>query len=355
MRLLVLFLFMALGLMSDLSLSALTIQLRSPLGPVGQQEVDLFVITDGSTQPSASQKSDRRGRLIISGLPASGSTFVVLRSVYQGAVNLSDLIPANSESYTFQLFPAASSAESVSVEDLRLSIEEQDEVLRVSQEWVIHNQAASIFMGDPASGETFSFKLPAQAFDVQMGRGFDSSMTEIRESQIFYKQAIPPGRLFLSLEYSLEVSPLTMNLNFQSSLPIELISLATSSRSLLPKTLEWTEGPRKIFNSKVLKVFSAPTNRQLEVNFDLKGTPLGVRFSQWLPVLILLILSLAAIFLPAPQIEDQKPAKASLLKRLKNLESERRAQLLSDDQYQLRRLETLEKLWPLYEQRPQSH
>lgn len=333
---------------SALQAQNLKVSVSSPQGKVPHHPIEVFRFKNGQDLGRLDAKTNASGLAVISLKVIDPELVVAVRSTYDGVTYVSDIFsPAQEPSLDFRVYPATKDPSKVHVNDLRLFFSEVEGGVRVDQDLVIENAGSASFIGSSGSTEVLRLSLPSNIFDLNLGMGFSQDQVDFDKNDIILKSPLYPGITRFSVSYSLEAKRGAGLFNFSSVLPIDQVSMSTNLAGLKVLGLDLIEGPQKLFEDRFIKTFTANLSGTSSLSLKLKGLPWNLRFSQWAPFLfVVILLTFTFTWVQRTQVPevDLSQSRQKLLDELKWLEASREKKLLSAQDYQLRRLASLEKL-----------
>jgi hypothetical protein len=276
---------------------------------------------------------------------------MVARSNFQGVTYFSEMFrvgyPLPLEIYAH---PSTRDDVQLQVEDTRIFISAAEEGIVVSQQFVVINPSDKTFLGkgEGEKAETFRFSIPSSAFDLERGAGIDADSARIENNDVILRTPLIPGRTLFALSYKMEKKRGAVNFKQKLSAPVDQISMGIATSGVKPSFASEAVFSSKYFDGSLIATYSMtfPKPSQ-ELDFRISGLPLEIRFSHWLPLIMLVILLIAIIALSRRKLAPTSSGtdRSALLGELKALETIKTQRLIEDSEYQLRRLLLIEKLW----------
>lgn len=330
--------------LGGLEAKSFSVEVRSPQGPVANQEVDFFIFDGNQNQESITRKTNSQGRALFS-ITDKEKFSVAARTIYQGVSYFTDVNFSNVKSpLTLRVYPATISSDALKIRDLQLFLEPVEKSLRVDQQWTVFNPTQTTII----SG--FRVTLPSNGFDLQLQQGFSQDRTSFEGNDLVVTTPLLPGESRFGLIYSIEGKRTRATFAPQFSLPVEHLSLGIN-QDLSLKNKNFSAAGRRILNDEWVSLYERAVEPGEALTIEVSGLPLGLRFSQWLPWIVVILLCLLLWRLPRPQLATTLPDESKILDELIYLERARREKILSESEYQLRRLPLLERLMNAYASR----
>lgn len=321
-------------------ISAITIELKSPEGPIPNHDVQLIGFVEGQPQIIQKQRTNAKGLAIFQN-PVKKSAPFAAHTDFENAPYMTDIFDGStSQKILINVYRSENSSKDLMLEDVRLYYRLTSGGVRVDQDFVILNPSNRTRLG-----HHFSFDVPASAFDFQFGSGFSEQNTEIEGNQVKLNAPLYPGKTRLGISYRLEAKRGRVSAHQKMSLEIQSISLALDGSALKFDPPSNARLSRKIFEEREVRTFDWAGQRQRELQITVTGIPLDIRLHQWLPLLILgIALGLSLLNISRRSSSGPISDSSQVLAEFGRWNLLRQRGAVSDREYQLRRLESLEKL-----------
>lgn len=316
-------------------------------------DVDLIRLDEsGRSLGILSGKTDRKGMAQFR--TESQDYSVIARAHFQNVTYYSDMVLVGYPSpLEINVYPSTREPLPLEIEDVRLFVQSHEEGIMVSQQFIVLNPSDKTFLGSGTeeSSETLRFSVPSSAFDLERGVGVNADSSRIENNDIIVSTPLVPGRTTFGLSYKMEKKRGRVQFKQALGIPAKQISIGIADAGVKPSFADLATRHEKFFDGKVISTFEwvLPQSAAKQLDFQISGLPLEVRFSHWLPfALLLVLLGLVTLFLKrAPIAQDQSLDRSQLLRELKSLERIKSQRLIEDSEYQLRRILLIEKLWSL--------
>jgi len=196
---------------------SLTVEVQLNQKPVSGQKVEFYQFKEGRPFSPKYKTTNSRGRVQFT-VPKGEADFI-LRTKFEGVSYFTDFLTYQEipkEPVLLNVYPTKVMEDSVYLSEVQLFFWLDERGLRVEEELVLKNPSKFTVTGvSGARGkEVFRFSIPAKAFNVQFGSGFDQKDTRLEENDIVDSKPLRPGESRFSLAYYLERSHQT-SLSFE--------------------------------------------------------------------------------------------------------------------------------------------
>jgi len=324
---------------------AIQIKVLAPQGPVAQQQCEVFYFENGEASAPELLKTNSAGRSQIKRQKISPELSLAARCQYQGIMYVSSIYQAKQGlEIPIFVYPKSSENSGVKVSTLQMSLEEVESGLRVEQEIVIANDQKTTF----ENPEGLKIELPKSSFDLQLGPGFDEQTTKVEGNSVHVSKPIIPGELHLQLSFSVEKKP--GSIHFSQTLPFAASNayLLLMSPNLKLKGPGLKQSQKKFFAGSLRPSYEISNPPSSKIEFQIEGFSWTFNWKKILPLLIPFLGLLGLLFIPRAQRQVETLDSKQEIDQLKALQSSWKEGRIAEIDYQLRRIQSLEKLFKIW-------
>jgi hypothetical protein len=326
------------------------------------QKVELYGFKDGEERIRKEASTDVRGHVRFE-VESKEEIAVALRTVFENVAYYSSVFSTAFLPKTplvLNVYRTAPSHKDVAISDLRFFVGTLSEGIKVDEEIVIENSSPFTIVGDIATAkedsgpEVFRFSLPSGAFDLRFNSGFDEKETRFEGNDIIVTRPLLPGTSRFNFSYAIETKGTSLPIHQTFSLPIDNLSFGTDARTLKITGLNLASIGEKVVSDKTTYLYETKISHQKELNFEIQGLPLHLKLVQILPFVGFLVLLLIGFFLLKSSKSTTAPSsteKNDLLQELSFLLKLKSEKLISEMEFQRRRLQLIENLAPFYSEK----
>ncbi|MBN8555672.1 MAG: hypothetical protein J0L93_09525 [Deltaproteobacteria bacterium] len=332
--------------------ASFSVEVRLNQKPVAGQKIEFIGFKEGEPKANKEILTNAQGIAKFEFDPKEEMNLVA-RTFYENIsyfspVFISSRIPKTPA--LIEVFKTATSNPEISITDLRYFISATEAGLKIDQEIVIENPSHFTIVGDPSHhDEVFRFTLPPGAFDLRFNFGFDEKETKFEGNDIIISRPLLPGTSRFNFSFAIEKPGRSFDLQQTFSLPVEKISFGTDRPELKILGLNLSESTNKVVSEKPIRAFDAKIEKTKEIQFKITGLPLHIEMGKVIPLagfFLLFILGLSlSRDLSTNTGADEKKRLLQDLQILLKLKSER---LISENEFQRKRIQILEKLAAYY-------
>lgn len=349
-----------LGLSFLLSLSSLQVEVNARLGneALSNHPVQIVGIRNAQSTTLGEQPTNSRGVVRFSNLSSEVEGLAAVVE-YEGIAYFSDFVrPSDNQQLKLQVqvFPRREGVEGLRITRNSYSFDWRPDGLLVQESFEIENSSPYTLIGEGPEGQktVLRFRLPQRSFNRSLGEGFQQGAVAVDGTDSLLQQAIPPGKHYFSLQYQIDRPRLSVDFSREFSLPVDEVEV------LLPQSKNWSLSGldfqpelTKYFQSDWVQVHRSSLGRS-SFDFELRGLPLMMPWTWWLPLLSFFVL-LLGLFWKGREASVDSRQQESLLRELLKIRRLREKGLLSQTEFLERKLSVYERLIPLYEHASIKH
>lgn len=320
--------------------------------PLPNQSVKVLKFKSPQAPPVQEEKKTNQEGRVWFNLKSKESVNFFFLTEYEGVAYLSSLFHSQhppQKPIILTVYPTTSDTRKLEIQDLTFFVSWRGNVLQMEQEAFILNPLEKTVVG-----ETLSFNLPAQTFNLQLGAGFQEEMTHMEGNTLLIKNPIQPGITRFQWSYSLEKVGRIFAFSQNWSVPIQQIHLASSIPDLSLSSFQ--KSGLKFYEGKQVQTWVRLKLNAKEVQFKMGGLPWSLHWPQVLPGILVIFFGLMIFLFNRKKRIGVPPDKEALLQELLVLKRLHQAGHLPEALYQQKRILFLEDLVHFYdeEKRPPS-
>ncbi len=325
-------------------LEALEVSVTLNGKPVAAQRIRVVLFENGEARPFKELDTSASGKVVVA-IPEPKGKFVAAVTEFEGVSYFANPAPASTARLEILVYKTSTEPDGVFVEDVRLHASESEQGLRIEEEVVIHNSKSTTYTGG------LQLQLPKNTFDLQFIQGFREEDTTYEGNTVILKRPLNPGKTRLSFAYGVEPKRGSVEMDIQFNIPIHQLSLSSESLTPTLKGVELKkESSQKLIDDRWSALYSAQLNSKTKtLSLQWSGLSWKIVYLYWMPWLAALILFVLILILRVQgKIGNSPKDRDERLNELFALKQAFGSRLLSDEEYQLQRLQLLEKLIPYY-------
>ena len=320
--------------------------------PVANQKIEFIGFNEGEPKAHKEILTNAQGIATFE-FDSKEEMNLVARTFYENISYFSPVFASNHPPKTpalIEVFKTSPSHASVSITDLRYFLNASDAGLKIDQEIVVENPSSFTIVGDKAhQDEVFRFSLPPGAFDLRFNFGFDEKETKFEGNDIILSRPLLPGTTRFNLSFSIEKPGRSFTMQQTFSLPVEKLSFGTDRAELQILELPLSEMTNKVISEKPIRAFDAKIEKTKTIEFKITGLPFHLETEKIIPLVGFLVFLIFGVSLSKNSsshiLTEEKKGLLEDLRVLLRLKSEK---LISENEFQKKRLQIIERLAPHY-------
>lgn len=339
--------------------ASLSFQVLEANKELPDQDIRLQVLEDGALQFVQSGKTNSRGEVVFNFKETTNNQARYIASTsFEGRQFFSkpiSLLAPPQDFHRLQVYKTQASSEGLRIQNFQMSARYVDTQLVVEESFTILNPTNFLLTGTktPEGAEVFRLPLPSHIFNWNRLYGLNDNF-RVDGKELVVATPLAPGEHYFGYAYRIVAPKLSADVTRDFYLPIDSISISTNSpkiRLSLPFSL--VEGPPKFYRQEWYQTYEAqmPQSWTGPLELKIKGLPLNVPFSWWLPfigVLVFLSLAFSAQLGIKTELRRTSQSIEPLLQSLRDLDTLLDRKVIDRAEFRNRRLQILQKLVPLY-------
>ena len=314
--------------------------------PVAQQRVELFAIHGDEADDPVSCITARNGRCSVN-IPRQQDSAFIARTFYSDLQYLSEPFRGDTppKVIPISVYPVVPGFKDLHYKERQILIRTSDEGVEVEEELVLFNAGRATVLGEGKA--TLEFNLPNSAHDLQFELGFAEQDTKIEGNTIQVNRPLSPGEWRFALRYKMESKRGSAHFVSSSRLPFESVYVALPNESVRLEDAKIISESWKVGSEGRFRIFEiSPTSKDLA--FKIEGLPWNLRLAAFLPLLGLILFVFVFVFRGSSQVSLPMEQREQLLQDLRGLRQLYKKGIITDSEFQRRRITLYRSLLPYY-------